>query len=112
MDNFHKAEYVYLQMMDDADHERVQRFLEASFKPSAGRTLEWTSADTGLHYVFYLDTRTLSESGPGWRTGLTVDLNPMLGLDNNSRYRKQVHPNFSVGTDGKWALVPVGGTAR
>ena len=45
---FHKADYVYQEMMNDSDHKRIQQWLEKSSDFSNERTLQWTNAETGV----------------------------------------------------------------
>ena len=104
MKSFHKAEYVYREMMDDRDREQVLRLLEQSRQPNALRTAAWTSGKTGVRYTFHLDTGIGGKDGHGYRTDLTVDLNPLLGANDDQWYRRRVHPNFIAGQDGVWRM--------
>ena len=104
MVHFHKADYVYQEMMNDSDHKRIQRWLEKSSDLPHARTLQWTNAETGVHYTLYLNTRFSGKLGSGWRTVLTVDLNPILGLENHQRYLKKSYPNFYGNVGGIWTL--------
>lgn len=104
MEKFHQADYVYREMMDDSDRQQIMRLLEQSQQPSPQRTVEWTNSQTGVYYTFHLNTRTDGEDGPGYRTDLTVDLNPLLGANDEQWYRKTSYPNFSIGKDGVWRM--------
>jgi hypothetical protein len=102
--HFHKADYVYREMMTDADRNRIQQWLEKSHGLFRERTLRWANADTGLRYTLYLNTGIIGEFGSGYRTDLIVDLNPILGLENNQRYLKKSYPNFYRNAEGLWRL--------
>jgi len=102
--HFHKADYVYREMMTDADRNRIQQWLGKSHGPSRERTLRWANADTGLSYTLYLNTGIRGEFGSGYRTDLIVDLNPILGLENNQRYLKKNYLNFYRNAEGLWGL--------
>lgn len=104
MERFHKAEYVYLEVMDDSDRQQVLRLLEQSQQPDSPRTAAWVNARTGVHYTFHLNTATGGKDGHGYRTDLTVDLNPLLGANDDQWYRKRSYPNFAVGQDGVWRM--------
>lgn len=105
MVRFHRADYVYQEMMNDSDHKRIQQWLEKSSDFSSNkRTLQWTNAETGVHYTLYLNTRFSGKLGSGWRTILTVDLNPLLRLENNQRYLKKSYPYFYRNAGGIWKL--------
>ena len=104
MERFHKAEYVYLELMDDNDRQQVLRLLEQSQRPNSPRTAAWTNARTGVHFTFHLNTATAGKDRHGYQTDLTVDLNPLLGANDDQWYRKRSHPNFSVGQDGVWRM--------
>ena len=95
MDQFHKAGYVYQEMMTHSDHKRIQQWLEAkSLNHTKERKLQWTNRETGLHYILYPKGRHGGKSGSGYSTDLIIDLNPILGLENNWRYQKKNHPYF------------------
>jgi hypothetical protein len=104
MVHFNKADYVYQEMMNDSDHRRIQQWLEKSNDFTLERTLEWTNAETGLRYTLYLNTRITGKLGSGYSTVLTVDLNPILGLEKNQRYLKKSYPDFYRETEGMWKL--------
>lgn len=104
MERFHKAEYVYREMMDDTDRQQITRLLEQSQQSNPLRTVAWTNGATGVRYTFHLNTRTGGKDGHGYRTDLTVDLNPLLGANDDQWYRKRSYPNFSVGQDGVWRM--------
>lgn len=104
MEKFHKAEYVYREMMDDSDRRQIMRLLEQSRQPNPRRTVAWTNEETGIHYTFYLNTSIADKDGHGYRTDLTVDLNPLLGAHDDQWYRKRSYPNFVVGKDGVWRM--------
>ena len=67
-------------------------------------TLAWTNGKTGVHYTFYLNTSTVGKDGHGYRTDLTVDLNPLLGANDDQWYRSRSYPNFFMGKDGAWRM--------
>ena len=100
----HKAEYVYREMMDDSDRQQILRLLEQSQQSNPQSTVAWTNGKTGVHYTFSLNTGTGTKDGPGYRTDLTVDLNPLRGLTGDQWYRRRSHPNFSRGNDGVWRM--------
>jgi hypothetical protein len=104
LEKAHKAEYVYREMMDDSDRLQVSRLLEQSQQPNPQSTVVWTNGKTGVHYTFYLNTATSGKDGPGYRTDLTVDLNPLRGLNDDQWYRKRSHPSFYRGKDGVWIM--------
>ncbi|MCM2357550.1 MAG: hypothetical protein NDI77_05330 [Geobacteraceae bacterium] len=104
MEKFHKSEYVYREMMDDSDRRQIMRLLEQSQQQNPLRTVAWTNGETGIRYTFYLNTRTAGKDGHGYRTDLTVDLNPLLGANDDQWYRKRSYPNFSMGKDGVWRM--------
>ncbi len=108
-EQFHKAEYVYREMMDDSDRQQIMRLLEQSGQPNAQSTVKWTNDKTGVHYTFYLNTSTGGKDSHGnwthgYRTDLTVDLNPLRGLNDDQWYRARSYPNFAVGKDGAWRM--------
>lgn len=104
MANYHKLEYVYREMMDDSDRQQIMRLLEQSRQSNPQNTAEWTNNKTGVHYTFYLNTRTGGKDSEGYRTALTVDLNPLLGANDDQWYRARSYPNFSMGKDGVWRM--------
>jgi len=105
MAHFHKADYVYREMMDDSDHKRIQQWLEEkSLNRAKERKLQWTNPKTGLFYTLYPKSRHGGKSGSGYSTVLTVDLNPFLGLENNQRYLKKSYPYFHRNADGIWKI--------
>jgi hypothetical protein len=104
MVHFHKADYVYREMMNDSDHKRIQQWLEKSWAGTHERALQWTNTETGVHYTLFLNTRISGKLGSGWGTILTVDLNPILGLENNEWYLKKSYPNFYRNAEGIWKL--------
>jgi len=104
MVHFHKADYVYREMMNDSDHKRIQQWLEKSWNRSREGTLQSTNAETGVHYSLHLKTGITGKWGSGYSTVLTVNLNPILGLENNQRYLKKSYPSFYRNTEGMWKL--------
>ena len=105
MAHFHKADYVYREMMNNSDHKRTQQWLEEkSLNRAKERKIQWTNPETGLHYTLYPKTRHGGKSGSGYSTVLTVDLNPFLGLENNQRYMKKSYPYFYRKAEGMWKL--------
>lgn len=105
MAHFHKADYVYREMMNNSDHKRTQQWLEEkSLNRAKERKIQWTNPETGLHYTLYPKTRHGGKSGSGYSTVLTVDLNPFLGLENNQRYLKKSYPYFYRKAEGMWKL--------
>ncbi len=104
MVHFHKADYVYREMMNDSDYKRIQQWLEKSSDSTHERTLRWTNAETGVHYTLYLNSRFSGKLGSGYSTVLTVDLNPILGLENHQRYLKKSYPNLYRNAGGMWKL--------
>jgi hypothetical protein len=107
MDHFHKEDYVYRKMMNDSDHKRIEQWLEKSGVFPDELTLQWTNAETGVHYTLYLQSHFSWKLGSGWSTVLTVDLNPILGLRNNERYLKKSFPSFYRNAEGMWKLMEV-----
>ena len=106
MENFHKLEYVYREMMDAGDRQRITRHLEQSAQAHALKTAAWTNGTTGVHYTFTLDTATGNKEGDtGYRTDLIVDLNPLLGANDPQWYRARTYPNFIRGKDGVWRML-------
>ena len=104
VENAHKADYVYREMMDDSDRQQILRLLEQSQQSNPQRTVTWTNGRSGVHYTFYLDTGTSSKDSSGFRTALTVDLNPLRGVNDDQWYRKRSYPNFSREKDGVWRM--------
>jgi hypothetical protein len=104
MIRFHKADYVYQEMMNDSDHKLIQQWLEKSSHFSNERTLQWTNVETGVRYTLYLNTPFSGKLGSGWGTVLTVDLNPFLRSVNNQRYLKKSYPYFYRNAEGIWKL--------
>jgi hypothetical protein len=49
-------------------------------------------------------TRFSGKLGSGWGTVLTVDLNPILGLENHQQYLQKSYLNFYRNTEGMWKL--------
>jgi len=104
MVHFHKADYVYREMMNDSDHKRIQQWLEKSGDFPHEPTLQWTNAETGLRYILHLKTGITGKWGSGYSTVLTVDFNPILGLENHQRYLKKSYPDFYRNAGGMWKL--------
>ena len=104
MVHFHKADYVYREMMNNSDHKLIQQWLEKSSDSAHERTLRWTNAETGVHYTLYLNSRFSAKWGSGCSTVLAVDLNPILGLENHQRYLKKSYFNLYRNTEGMWTL--------
>ena len=104
VENAHKAEYAFREMMDDSDRQQIMRLLEQSQQPNPQKSVAWTNSNTNVHYTFSLNTATGSNDSPGYRTDLTVDLNPLRGLNDDQWYRRRSHPNFSRGTDRVWRM--------
>lgn len=102
MENFHKAEYVYRELMDDSDRRQMVRLLEQSGQTKAQNSVAWTNSRNGIHYSFALNAR--SSDGHGYQTDLTVNLNPLLGAKDDQWYLKRSSPNFSKGKDGVWRM--------
>jgi hypothetical protein len=105
MVHFHKADYVYREMMNNSDHKRIQQWLEEkSLNRAKEQKLLWTNPETGLHYTLYPKTRHGGKLGSGFSTVLTVDLNLFLRLKNNQRYMKKSYPYFYREAEGIWKL--------
>ena len=105
MAHFHKADYVYREMMNNSDHKRIQQWLEEkSLNRAKEAKLQWTNPETGLLYTLYPKNRHGGKSGSGYSTVLTVDLNPFLRLENNQRYLKKSYPYFYRKAEGIWKL--------
>lgn len=104
MENFHKAEYVYRELMDDSDRLQIMRLLEQSRQPKPQNSVAWTNGKNGIHDTFALNTRTSGNNGHGYQTDLTVNLNPLLGANDNQWYLKRSFPTFSMGKDGVWRM--------
>jgi hypothetical protein len=104
MVHFHKADYVYQEMMNDSDRKRIQQWLERNWDRTKERKLQWTNGETGLRYTLHLDTRITGKLGRGYSTAITVDLNPILGLKNNQRYLKKSYSAFYRKAEGVWKL--------
>lgn len=100
--HFHKGDYVYQEMMSDADRKRLLKWLDRCMEGAADRTLQWTSEASGLLYTAHYTGTSTSDLGVGYSVDLTVDLNPVLGLRNNRRYREQSYPRFHRNADGTW----------
>jgi hypothetical protein len=100
----HKAEYVYREVMDDSDRQQVLRLLEQSQQPNSQNNAVWTNNKTGVHYTFYLNTAIGDRDNHGYRTDLTVDINPLRGLNDDQYYRRRSYPNFLRGKDGVWRM--------
>ena len=49
---FHKGEYVYREMMNDSDRQRIQQWLEDIWNGASENQLEWTNIETGLRFTF------------------------------------------------------------
>lgn len=109
MDHFQKGDYVFREMMSDADRTRLLKWLERSIAGAAERTLQWTSQSTGLLYTASEQGTISSNQDVCWGVNLTVDLNPVLGLKNNRRYLEQSYPRFYRNADGTWNVKPIAG---
>jgi hypothetical protein len=104
MARFHKPEVVYREMMSDADRSRLLQWLNRSLDGSAESSAQWTSASTGLRFAATLDNRVGGQLGQGYLVGLTVDLNPILGLHNNPRYLGKTSLGLYRNEQGAWNL--------
>ena len=102
MDHFHKPEYVFREIMSDADRTRLLQWLDRSIEGATERTLHWTSQATGLVYTANFVGRISGKQGDVYGVNLTVDLNPILGLRNNRRYLKECYQGFYRNEDGSW----------
>ena len=102
MEHFQRGDYVFREMMSEADRIRLLQWLDRSIAGAAEGTLQWTSQATGLLYTASYDGTVSSDQGVGWGVNLTVDLNAILGLRNNRRYLEQSYPRFYRNADGTW----------
>ena len=104
MDHFQKADYVYREMMTDADRTRLQQWLDRSLEGAAEQTLLWTNPTSGLRYTANLTGQIGGDLGGGLSVDLTVDLNPILGVKNDQRYLKRSYSNFYRNAEGMWKM--------
>lgn len=102
MPRFHKPEFVYREMMTDADRSRLLQWLNRSLDAGGESSQQWTSVSTGLRFSATLDNRVSGELGQGYFVGLTVDLNPILGLQNNPRYLSKTSLGLFRNDQGAW----------
>ena len=109
MDHFQKGDYVFREMMSEADRTRLLKWLDRSIAGAAERTLQWTSQSTDLLYTASEQGTISSDQDVCWGVNLTVDLNPVLGLKNNRRYLEQSYPRFYRNADGTWNVKPIAG---
>lgn len=101
---FHKGEYVYREMMNDSDRQRIQQWLEDIWNGPSETQLEWTNNETGLRFTFTLNSKISAELGQGYSTFIVVDLNPILKLKDNQRYIKKTYFNIYRNAEGIWRL--------
>lgn len=94
IENFHKPSYVFQRIMQDIDRRKILQMLQQSENPSHFRQHSWVNRATGVKFTFSLETRTSSNNKPGYRTLLHTDLNPRLGLKNNTAYQRKCFPVF------------------
>lgn len=104
MARFHKPEFVYREMMTEADRSRLLQWLDRSLDGGGESSQQWTSAATGLRFSATLDARVSGEPGQGYFVGLTVDLNPILGLQSNRRYLSKTTLGLLRNDQGAWNL--------
>jgi hypothetical protein len=104
MENFQKGDYVFGEMMSDADRTRLLQWLDGIIEGAAGRSLQWSSQASGLLYTANYEGTISSDPGSGCGVDLTVDLNPILGLKNNRRYLGRSNPRFFRNEDGTWNM--------
>jgi hypothetical protein len=103
--HLHKPDYVFNQVMDDADREHVYGLLKQSEKRGHPRTAEWTNPATRVKFIFSLNTRTGGKDSSGYRTRLYTDLNPRLGLEGDEEYGRRCSPSFSKDAQKGWHLL-------
>ena len=110
MDHFQKGDFVFREMMSDADRTRLLQWLDRSIEGADERTLQWSSQATGLVYTASYEGSTSRDQGVSSSINLTVDMNSILGLRNNRRYRNMSFPQFFRNADGAWNMKqqPVG----
>jgi hypothetical protein len=109
MEYFQKGDYVFREMMSDADRTRMLQWLVRNIEGADERTLQWTSQASGLLYTAHYRGTTNNDHGAAYSVNLTVDLNPILGLRNNRRYLGQSYPDFYRNVDGTWNVRQVFG---
>jgi hypothetical protein len=109
MERFQKGDYVFREMMSGADRTKLLQWLDRSIEGTAQRTLQWTSQASGLLYTAKYEGMISSDQGVSWGVNLTVDLNPILGLRDNRRYREQSYPRFYRNADGMWNVKQLAG---
>lgn len=104
MARFHRAEDVYRTIMTDADRARLVQWLNRSLDGGAESNLQWDSATTGARYAANRGSRVSRESAQGYEVELTVDLNPILGLQNNPRYLRKSSAGFYRDDRRVWSV--------
>ncbi len=104
--HLHKPDYVFNQVMDDADREQVYGLLQQSEKRGHPRFVEWTNPATRVKFIFSLNTRGSGPKNSGYSTRLLTDLNPRLGLDGDEIYSKTCSPYFINDAEKGWHLRP------
>ena len=88
---FFKADYVYREMMDDSDHNRIKEWLEEKHSGRVKeRKLQWTNPKTGVAYTLVPENF------------LIVDLNPFFHIKNRRRYMAKCYPHFHRNEKGIW----------
>jgi hypothetical protein len=105
MAHFHKADYVYQEMMTDEDRTQLLQWLDRSFEGTSGPSLQWTNSANGLG--FSADRGYSGGEGAqgfSYSITLSVDLNPILGLKNNRRYLQKSFSRFYRIEKGKWKM--------
>ena len=104
IDNFHKPDYVFFQIMQEFDRQKIHQILRQSAKPGHMRQHSWFNKETRVKFSFSLDTRAGDKQVRSYRTVLMTDLNPRLGLEGNTAYLRKCFPTFIIDGTGHWNL--------
>ena len=100
IEKFHRPDYVFNRIMQDADRRKILALLRESEKPGHWRQHSWLNRTTRVKFFLSLDRHTTE----GYRTTLITDLNPRLGLEKDTAYQRKCFPIFIKGPDNNWQL--------
>ena len=108
---FHKGDYVYTLIMDDADRRQLHQFLELNRERTKQSGLDWTSAD-GVDFRVRLNSRSVPRDKSGNRKtevcyslSISTDLNSVIGF-RYPHYSKKSHVRICRDRAGSWELPP------
>lgn len=100
IDNFHRPGYVFQQIMQRSDRQKIDSLLGQNIKGGYMKQHSWINKATQVHFSFELSSQDRSTA----RAVLVTDLNPRLGLDGNTAYMRKSFPRFIRDFQGHWAL--------